>query len=349
MNPLRAVVAGLLFPGLVQLAVLVSGSPASAQPGSGPRTPGELSSSEPRSGVAGSVAEELRRQQELLERVERGEPNEETDLPDPPDREKLALGEFANPRVAPLAPTDRPLPVTIFDEEPVEIPAGRWGNASRLTLTRRVLDADRDGKPELLRYVLPGSHQMVRQEKDRNYDGIIDSWSDYESGSLVARVLDSNHDGNPDVWERYRSGRMTSREIDRDDDGVRDAFFRYEGSSLVEERHDANNDGSIDLHISYDKGKRVRAEEDRDHDGRMDIWRGYSVENNLEFVSRIERDKRGRGFADTFETFESRDGEAVLARREEDVNGDGEVDVVSVYENGKLIRREILAPDLVPL
>ena len=51
---------------------------------------------------------------------------------------------------------------------------------------------------------------------------------------------------------------------------------------------------------------------------------------------------------DTFETFEARDGKAVLKKREEDLNGDGEIDVTSLYRNGKLYRREILDPDLVP-
>ena len=38
-----------------------------------------------------------------------------------------------------------------------------------------------------------------------------------------------------------------------------------------------------------------------------------------------------------------------LTKREEDKNGDGQVDVTSIYENGKLVRREISDPDLVPL
>jgi hypothetical protein len=39
----------------------------------------------------------------------------------------------------------------------------------------------------------------------------------------------------------------------------------------------------------------------------------------------------------------------VLAQREEDKNGDGKIDVTSVYENGKLVRREIADPNLTPL
>jgi hypothetical protein len=35
--------------------------------------------------------------------------------------------------------------------------------------------------------------------------------------------------------------------------------------------------------------------------------------------------------------------------REEDVTGDGKIDITSIYENGKLVRREIADPSLVPL
>ena len=41
--------------------------------------------------------------------------------------------------------------------------------------------------------------------------------------------------------------------------------------------------------------------------------------------------------------------EAVLAKREEDRNGDGTPDITSIYRNGKLVRREISDPALVPL
>jgi hypothetical protein len=49
------------------------------------------------------------------------------------------------------------------------------------------------------------------------------------------------------------------------------------------------------------------------------------------------------------ETYEVTDGKALLARREEDVNGDGSIDIVSIYENGRLVQRQISDPDLAPL
>ena len=258
-------------------------------------------------------------------------------------------GELADPRVASPAPVERELPGEIFDTSRVEIAPGRWGNSEPIQAIRQLLDADGDGKPELVRYVERESGLLIRQEEDRNYDGVTDAWSSYEAGRIVSRILDGNDDGSPDVWERYRDGLLSSRELDRNDDGVKDVFYRYRGDSLSEEKHDADNDGVVDLIIVYRARLRVRAEEDVDRDGRMDTWTRYVSPAGVERIARIERDERGRGFADTFETFETVDGRAVLLRREEDLDGDGEIDLVSFYVDGKLRRRQISNPDAVPL
>jgi hypothetical protein len=82
----------------------------------------------------------------------------------------------------------------------------------------------------------------------------------------------------------------------------------------------------------------------------MDVWTTFSVgDGSNEVITRIEKDQKGTGKADTFETYVQQEGRAVLSSREEDVNGDGQVDVKSSYENGKLKNREISDPSLVPL
>jgi hypothetical protein len=258
------------------------------------------------------------------------------------------LGE-ATTRAASGPPEERELPAAIFDSENVSIPADTWGNRKRLKLVKLTLDADGDAVPELTRYIDPKSKLQIRREEDRNYDGVIDAWSDYEWGDVVARVLDSNDDGNPDVWELYEKARMTSREVDRDDDGVRDAFYRYVGDSLAEEKHDSNNDGSIDLTILYEDRLRVSAEEDQNLDGNMDAWTTYTAVKGSEVVARIERDTRGEGAITVVELFDTATGQAVISRKDEDLNGDGEIDVVSIYEFGRLVRREISDPALMEL
>ena len=286
---------------------------------------------------------EIERQQALLERLQRGEAETEQAQTAAPARSEV------DPRAAPTAPELRHLPIAIFDEDRRTIPAGAWGNRERLSVIELSLDADGDGKPELIRYLDTESNLLLRQEEDRNYDGRLDATGVYEWGDLTRRTLDDDDDGAPDGWEEYRDGRLRRREIAPARDGVRAAVYDYEGASLVLEQHDANNDGRIDREVRYQDRHRVTANEDLDRDGRPDVWYRYSVADGLELVTHIERDKQGRGRPDVFETFVPNGDRAQLARREEDVDGDGEADIVSIYRDGKLVRRELASPDLRPL
>lgn len=296
-------------------------------------------------GIEAELARERARQADLLGAVTGRGPKTGSPLPPPP----VVDDDYADPRIAAPSPPLRELPDEIFDRSDEIIRAGTWGNREELRVVRLVLDADGDRHPELIRYVDRKSGKLLRQEEDRNFDGVIDSWWQFESGVLRSRTLDGNDDGNPDAFETYAEGRMVARELDRDDDGVRDVFYRYRGDSLVEERHDSNNDGVIDIVIVYEERLRVRTEEDVDRDGRMDVWTRYVNEGGHERVARIERDSRGNGLADTFEVFEAKGGSSILLRREEDLDGDGRIDVVSFYVGGKLRRRQIRDGDVVPM
>ena len=273
----------------------------------------------------------------------------DTDVEHPVVRTPTSSSTLTDPRTASTSPTIRALPEDIFDRSQEIIAAGTWGNDSPLSVTRLTLDADGDGHPELIRFVDRRTGKLVRQEEDRNYDGILDAWTLYQEGAPTQRALDGNDDGNPDAFESYQNGRVAIRELDRDDDGIRDVFYRYRGETLAEEKHDANNDGMIDLIIFYEERLRVRSEEDRDRDGRMDLWTNYINEAGLEKVARIERDRQGTGVADVVDFFESQNGSTVLIRREEDLNEDGLTDIVSFYVGGRLKRRQIRDTEINPL
>ena len=317
-------------------------SPAPTKPG---RWTSESEQSRGRS-LEAQIEEELRRQQVAIDSLD-------SDLPEQPTVESLITGhsaaERANPRVAPDAPKDRELPISVFEIEPVTIMAGSWKNEETIQVTRGVLDADRDGVPEQIRFFDPDSMLLLRLEQDSNFDGNLDIWNTYTEGKLTARVRDTSGDGNADVWERYKDDRMTHRTIDRDHDGIADAFYIYGGGILVEERHDANNDGIVDRQISYQNLFRVRAEEDRDRDGNMDVWTTYGISHGKEVVERVERSTKGSGPPDRIETYDTSTGKSQLSKLEEDRDGDGTIDVTSRYENGKLVQREISDPDLAPL
>ena len=62
---------------------------------------------------------------------------------------------------------------------------------------------------------------------------------------------------------------------------------------------------------------------------------------------RIERSSEGNGPPDIFETYDTTSGKSVLIKREEDSNGDGSIDVTSLYEDGKLVQREDVSPQIL--
>lgn len=296
------------------------------------------------------IEAELKRQEVLLDQIEEEEAARQADAERrSAELSQDTLGSRTDTRQAPEAPEDRALPLAIFEKETRTIEKGEWGNSRELEVIVRSLDADEDGQPEQIRYFDEKTGEFVRKELDRDYDGKIDAWHDYENGNLVRRALDEDSDGTADAWEDYRAGRMAAREVDRDHDGTRDAFYTFVGDSLVEEQHDANNDGVPDLIIKYEDRLRVTLDEDRDRDGRIDHWTKYTIRDGEEIVETVRRDTSGDGKADVFESYDGSTGKAVLAKREEDRNGDGEIDVTSIYKKGKLVKREISNPDLVPL
>ncbi|MDP6075041.1 MAG: hypothetical protein QGI26_08635 [Myxococcota bacterium] len=296
------------------------------------------------------IEAELQRQELLLDQLEHQETlrNSAQAAIDTPITD-ADLQRRVDPRSAPLAPKDRPLPAAIFEEESTTIPKKSWDNDKKLKVVKRSLDADRDGNPEQVRYFDQKSGKLIRKEQDRDYDGKIDSWTVYEADRVVSRNLDNDGNGKLDVWEFYAQGRMTRREVDRDGDGVRDAFYTYSGDELVQEHHDADNDGKPDLRVTYESRRRVATEEDTDRNGAMDSWTRWAAIGDREIMVRTERDTDGDGKRDVFETYEPEAGRPILAKREEDKDGDGNIDVTSIYENGKLKSREISDPGLVPL
>lgn len=295
------------------------------------------------------IEAELRRQEELLAKIDTDEALnaalEAEALPEATDEE---IAEQADPRTAPLAPRDRDLPEYIFETDTVSVDRGEWGNNKKMKATRRSLDADRDGKPEEIRY-FDEQGAYVRKEEDRDYDGDMDAWSSYRGGELATREIDANGDGAVDIWESYARNRMTRREIDRNHDGKRDAFYEYQNDSLLNERHDTDYDGRPDFRVEYQQRRRVASEEDADKDGTFDTFTSYVADGDRDAISKIEKDTTGDGRRDTLETYSQKNGKTVLAKREEDKNADGTPDITSIYENGKLVRREITDPAMMPL
>jgi hypothetical protein len=94
--------------------------------------------------------------------------------------------------------------------------------------------------------------------------------------------------------------------------------------------------------VFTESGTRIaRVEIDADADSIPERILHYRDER----VAGEARDTDGDGRLDTFDRL---DAAGRVAMREEDVDGDGAIDVRSVYEAGRLVRRELSQPQPPP-
>jgi len=132
------------------------------------------------------------------------------------------------------------------------------------------------------------------------------------------------------------------REDDTDGDRKPDRWIAYEGDARSEVYEAGTGDRPAVRLVFTESGTRVaRAEIDEDSDGHPERILHYRDER----VTGEARDTNGDGRLDTFERLDSA---GRVAMREEDVDGDGAIDVRSVFEAGRLIRRELSRPELLP-
>lgn len=121
------------------------------------------------------------------------------------------------------------------------------------------LDANADGKPEVLRI--------------------------YDGNREACRVSDLNGDGKPNMYEYFAADGSTirRREFDYDDNGVINAIETYEGGRLSHREMDTTNQGRLDTWDTFDlaTGKIAKRERDSSLDGRVDqwwVWSGDTVQ-----------------------------------------------------------------------
>ncbi len=143
--------------------------------------------------------------------------------------------------------------------------------------------------------------------------------------SPVLREDDTDGDRRPDRWIAYEGA--TRREI-------------YESGGTGPAAGGRERPG---VRIVFaEGGERVaRVEIDDDGNGRPERILHYQAGA----LSGEARDSDGDGSLDTFDRL---DAAGRVALREEDLDGDGAIDVRSVYEAGRLIRRELSHPELLP-
>ncbi|MFQ5960435.1 MAG: FG-GAP repeat domain-containing protein [Candidatus Methylomirabilales bacterium] len=212
-------------------------------------------------------------------------------------------------------------------------------------LARKERDVDGDGKPDILRYY-DETGELIRQEEDSRLDGRPDTWTFFEAGRLVRKESDTNGNGKVDLWAFYDGADTLVRtEADTDHNQHRDRVILYEQGEIVEEQRYSPGLDPPQLIVAYANGQPKRKDEDTDGDGRMDRVTEYDAAGH---VTKVSRNPAGAGTFALVATYQPKTGEVL--HEEEDLNGDGSIDVISHYEKGRLVRREFFdLPEIASL
>ncbi len=84
-------------------------------------------------------------------------------------------------------------------------------------------------------------------EKDKDFNGKIDTWIKYETTGLPSIVGSDRHvDGKPDYWIFLKKGAIYKREWDRNFDGEADFRTLESEHKLLEKQYDDNFDGKFE-------------------------------------------------------------------------------------------------------
>lgn len=138
------------------------------------------------------------------------------------------------------------------------------------------------------------------------------------SGRPVLFAEDTDGDGRPDRFTAYRKG-------------LRSEVFELPAGR----RHPA-----VHVVLEPDGDTPRRIELDRDGDGRAERVFDYEA-------GRLRAEAADTDGDAVLDRFDRLDEEGHVARRDEDLDGDGDVDLRSHYRAGRLVRREVLDPSFL--
>jgi hypothetical protein len=136
-------------------------------------------------------------------------------------------------------------------------------------------DLNRDGKPDLVKYLkVVGTNEfLVRKEFDLNFDGRPDVFKYYdEKGKVVKERKDHDFDGKIDSVTLFEDEQLARQEVDLNFDEKPDLIKYYEKGRISRKEADVNQDGKVDYWEYYEDGKVDRIGVDRDGDGEVDDW-----------------------------------------------------------------------------
>ena len=92
-----------------------------------------------------------------------------------------------------------------------------------------------------------------RDERDNNFDGVIETQTSYRSGNAVRSDVDTDGDGQVDMRVHYRHGVVDREEISDPQTGRVARVNYYENSLLHRAETDLDRDGSLETVTLYDR------------------------------------------------------------------------------------------------
>jgi hypothetical protein len=128
----------------------------------------------------------------------------------------------------------------------------RLGDASvnRLVLICRQADVNHDGTIDVVR-TYDDNGRPLREDADRNFDGVVDQVTLYQSGEVVQHEFDNNFDGRVDTKVFYDKGQPLRAERDltgrsTDTQWKPDRWEYFEGGKMVRMGTDLDGDSRVD-------------------------------------------------------------------------------------------------------
>lgn len=128
-------------------------------------------------------------------------------------------------------------------------------------IEQMTVDKNEDGKHDMTTFYKAGVAD--RGERDIDFDGIIDTWTEYAPDGYPTLIsIDwKRKDQKVDHWIRLENGKVVSKEWDRNFDGKLDYREKYDGSTLLGKEYDDNHDGKFERSVAPPKrGERAFAD-----------------------------------------------------------------------------------------
>jgi len=155
--------------------------------------------------------------------------------------------------------------------EEVKIERARHGNLLRVgDVSER--DFNEDGESD--HWVIREGDRVVREERDLNFDGLVDVYMYYdETGVLAEEEMDLDVDGKIDVVSYYKGGKLNKKQLSIGFEGKLTVMKYYDvDGALSRVERDENDDGRVDTWEYYQDNKKIRTGRDLDKDGSPDVF-----------------------------------------------------------------------------